>query len=52
MRPTCASLMREGADDHAVAERWRQAMWGKAAGHGIDTPGFVEASRSMSAIGG
>ena len=45
-------LMRAGADDQMVAERWRQAMWGKAAGHGIDTPGFVEASRSMSAIGG
>jgi cyclic pyranopterin phosphate synthase len=46
------SLMREGADDHTLAERWRVAMWGKAAGHGIDTPGFVAASRSMSAIGG
>jgi cyclic pyranopterin phosphate synthase len=45
-------LLREGADDQVVAERWQDAMWGKAAGHGIDTPGFVEASRSMSAIGG
>ncbi len=45
-------LLREGAADHLVAERWRQAMWGKAAGHGIDTPGFGAASRSMSAIGG
>jgi GTP 3',8-cyclase len=45
-------LLRDGADDLVVAERWRQAMWGKAAGHGIDTPGFVGASRSMSAIGG
>jgi cyclic pyranopterin phosphate synthase len=46
------SLLRNGADDLALAERWRQAMWGKAAGHGIDTPAFLAASRSMSAIGG
>jgi cyclic pyranopterin phosphate synthase len=46
------SLLRDGADDLTLAERWQHAMWGKAAGHGIDTPGFVPASRSMSAIGG
>jgi cyclic pyranopterin phosphate synthase len=45
-------LLRSGADDLALAEQWRLAMWGKAAGHGIDTPGFASASRSMSAIGG
>jgi cyclic pyranopterin phosphate synthase len=27
-------------------------MWGKAAGHGIDDPGFLQPDRPMSAIGG
>ena len=49
-------LLRGGATDDEVAERWREAMWGKAFGHGLDTLGqpdaFAEASRSMSAIGG
>jgi GTP 3',8-cyclase len=45
-------LLRDGATDSEIAARWQQAMWGKAAGHGIDTDGFSAASRSMSAIGG
>lgn len=45
-------LLRSGADDHEIAERWRDAMWGKAAGHGINDPGFLQPARSMSAIGG
>jgi cyclic pyranopterin phosphate synthase len=45
-------LLRAGGSDESVAELWRVAMWGKAAGHGIGTEGFAEASRSMSAIGG
>jgi cyclic pyranopterin phosphate synthase len=27
-------------------------MWGKAAGHGIDDPGFLQPDRPMSSIGG
>jgi cyclic pyranopterin phosphate synthase len=46
------SLLREGADDEAIAEAWRGAMWGKRAGHGIDDPSFLQPARPMSAIGG
>ncbi|MFT4263813.1 MAG: GTP 3',8-cyclase MoaA [Nocardioides sp.] len=45
-------LVRGGAGDHEIAERWREAMWGKALGHGGEGDGFATASRSMSAIGG
>ena len=38
---------------HAALEAaWRQAMWSKAAGHGINDPDFVQPARPMSAIGG
>jgi len=45
-------LMRGGADDAALEAAWRAAMWRKAAGHGINEPGFVQPQRPMSAIGG
>ncbi len=45
-------LLRGGADDAALAEAWRAAMRGKAAGHGIDDPAFLQPARTMSAIGG
>jgi len=45
-------LLRGGADDDAIEAAWRVAMWGKAAGHGINDPGFVQPQRPMSAIGG
>jgi GTP 3',8-cyclase len=49
-------LLRSGADDEAVDDAieaaWRDAMWAKAAGHGINDPGFVQPGRPMSAIGG
>jgi cyclic pyranopterin phosphate synthase len=44
--------MRAGASDAEVADLWREAMWGKPAGHGLDNPDFVQPARSMSAIGG
>jgi GTP 3',8-cyclase len=44
--------LREGADDEELASRWRLAVAGKRAGHGIDDPTFVQPTRSMSAIGG
>ncbi len=46
------TLMRTGADDDALEAAWRAAMWAKAAGHGINDPGFVQPDRPMSAIGG
>ncbi|HEX5143084.1 MAG TPA: GTP 3',8-cyclase MoaA [Mycobacterium sp.] len=44
--------MRAGATDDDLEAAWRAAMWTKAAGHGINAPGFVQPVRSMSAIGG
>jgi GTP 3',8-cyclase len=46
------ALLRGGASDAEIADSWRQAMWGKLAGHGIDDPGFLQPDRPMSAIGG
>nr|WP_201762376.1 GTP 3',8-cyclase MoaA [Pseudarthrobacter psychrotolerans] len=50
-------LLREGASDEALAERWQDAMWVKPKAHGMDhtglgAPDFVQPDRSMSAIGG
>lgn len=44
--------LRAGAADEEVAKLWKQAMWGKKAGAGIDDPSFVQPTRPMSAIGG
>jgi cyclic pyranopterin phosphate synthase len=45
-------LLRGGADDATIADRWRAAMWGKKRGHGIDDDDFVRPMRSMGGIGG
>lgn len=45
-------LLRGGATDDEIALRWQRAMAGKAAGHGINDPGFLQPARPMSAIGG
>lgn len=45
-------LMRAGASDDELAERWAGAMWVKKPGHGIDDVGFLQPDRPMSAIGG
>jgi len=44
--------LRGGASDDEIVDRWRTAMWGKAPGHGIDDPSFLQPTRPMSAIGG
>jgi cyclic pyranopterin phosphate synthase len=44
--------LRSGASDEELAQRWRIAMAGKPAGHGIDDPSFLQPTRPMSAIGG
>jgi len=44
--------LRSGAGDDELATLWRDAMWRKAAGHGIDSAGFAQPDRPMSAIGG
>ena len=50
-------LLRAGATDAELAERWRAAMWAKPAAHGmdhtgLDSPDYVQPERPMSAIGG
>jgi cyclic pyranopterin phosphate synthase len=45
-------LLRAGADDAAIEAAWRNTMWDKPAGHGINDPDFVQPARPMSAIGG
>ncbi|MCS0499061.1 GTP 3',8-cyclase MoaA [Protaetiibacter sp. 10F1B-8-1] len=45
-------LLRSDADDAAIGDAWRAAMWGKRAGHGIDRDDFIRPARSMGAIGG
>jgi cyclic pyranopterin phosphate synthase len=45
-------LLRDGADDRQIADRWRAAQWGKQAGHGMARADFVRPIRSMGAIGG
>lgn len=44
--------LRDGASDLELAERWRGAHLGKAAGHGIGDAGFRQPARNMSSIGG
>ncbi len=46
------ALLRGGASDAEIADRWRAAMWNKQAGHGIDADDFHRPLRSMGAIGG
>jgi cyclic pyranopterin phosphate synthase len=45
-------MLRGGAADRQIADRWRAAMWNKQAGHGIDAADFAPPVRSMGAIGG
>jgi cyclic pyranopterin phosphate synthase len=50
-------LLRTGATDAQLADRWRAAMWAKPAAHGmdhtgLDSPDYVQPERPMSAIGG
>ncbi|MEO6957054.1 MAG: GTP 3',8-cyclase MoaA [Antricoccus sp.] len=44
--------LRSDATDDEIANRWRIAMWGKRAGHGINDETFLQPARPMSAIGG
>ncbi|MFI9010399.1 GTP 3',8-cyclase MoaA [Actinosynnema sp. NPDC053489] len=46
------ALLRGGASDEEVAAAWRGNAWAKARGHGINSAGFSQPDRPMSAIGG
>lgn len=45
-------LLRSGTSDQDIALSFRQAVWGKFPGHGINDPDFLRPRRSMSMIGG
>jgi len=45
-------LLRQGADDAAIAEVIRRNVWAKWEGHEINTSRFVKPLRTMHAIGG
>jgi len=45
-------VLRGGGSDEDLARLLRRSIWGKAAGHGMNEPGFVPPARSMSKIGG
>ena len=49
---TVRDLLRSGATDSAIETVFRQSVWGKFPGHGINDPGFLRPRRSMSMIGG
>ncbi|ANI93552.1 GTP 3',8-cyclase MoaA [Dietzia timorensis] len=44
--------LRAGASDEEIGELWKQAMWGKWAGHGGLTDDRPRAKRTMGGIGG
>ena len=44
--------MRAGADDAELERVVREAVWRKELKHRVNEPGFVQPSRTMSAIGG
>lgn len=46
------SVLRRGASDEAIRDVFRAGVAAKRAGHGIDTPDFVQPERGMNAIGG
>lgn len=45
-------LLRKGADDEALAQRLRDAVWAKWEGHTVNTARFLKPKRAMYAIGG
>ena len=46
------AVLRSGGGDEDIAMVLRRSVWGKLPGHGINEPGFLRPSRSMSMIGG
>lgn len=45
-------VLRAGASDAEIADRWVTTMAAKRPGHGINDPTFLQPDRPMSAIGG
>ena len=49
---TVRDILRNGGTDADLSLLLRSAVWNKHPGHGINEPGFLSPSRSMSMIGG
>jgi GTP 3',8-cyclase len=49
---TVRDLLRNGGSNADLSLLFRQAVWAKFPGHGINEPGFLSPARSMSMIGG
>jgi cyclic pyranopterin phosphate synthase len=49
---TVRDLLRHGGSDEKIAQLLRDSIWAKLPGHGINDPGFLAPTRSMSMIGG
>jgi GTP 3',8-cyclase len=49
---TVRGVLRQGGTDGELALLFRQAVWAKFPGHGINEPDFLSPARSMSMIGG
>ena len=49
---TVRDLLRNGGTNADLSLLFRQAVWTKFPGHGINDPGFLSPARSMSMIGG
>jgi cyclic pyranopterin phosphate synthase len=47
-----AMLRNPAVGDEEIAQAWREAMWHKRPGHGINDQSFLQPQRTMSAIGG
>ncbi|WP_084612172.1 GTP 3',8-cyclase MoaA [Thermocrispum municipale] len=46
------TVLRNGGSDEDIANVWRATMWAKGPGHEINSEGFAQPLRPMSAIGG
>lgn len=46
------AMLRGGGTDDEIAHAWQATMWAKLAGHEINSAGFAQPLRPMSAIGG
>ncbi len=44
--------LRDGSSDEVIRDIFRASVGAKRAGHGIDSPDFVQPARGMNAIGG
>ena len=49
---TVREVLRSGGTDLDLSVLFREAVWAKFPGHGINEPGFLSPARSMSMIGG